>query len=258
MKANEIISILKKDAALPSKTCDGIKIGDLDSLVSHIGVTMIATVDIIKKAKEAGCDLLITHEPTFYSHMDTAADNALINEKTSMIEDAGITVYRHHDGMHFREKDTVTSGMVSVIGLSGRVEKTNFLGSSLFHLNAPMSMSELTERLKDRLSLQRLRVAGKTDGNVKCIALCFGTPEGVFALLQREDVDCVLVGEACEWQLGEYARDAAALGKQKSLIVLEHIASERAAMQVLADELKALFPDIPVTYFETESVYTVV
>ena len=29
-------------------------------------------------------------------------------------------------------------------------------------------------------------------------------------------------------------------------------------MQVLADELKALFPDIPVTYFDTESVYTVV
>ena len=258
MKATEIISLLKKDAAMPPKTCDGVKVGDADSPVTHIGVTLTATIDTVKKAKEAGCDFLIVHEPTFYTHFEEWRENALIEEKTRLLTEAGITLYRHHDGMHSREKDSITAGVLATIGLVGRLEKTKFPGSALFHLDTPMTMEALTERLKDRLSLQRLRVAGKTDGSVRCIALCFGMPEGVFALLQREDVDCVLVGEVYEWQLGEYARDAAACGKQKSLVAMEHIASERAGMKVLADELKALFPDIPVTYFETESVYTVV
>lgn len=258
MNANDIISILKKDATLPPKTCDSIKVGDLDSPVTHIGVTMTATLDTVRKAKEAGCDLLIAHEPTFYTHFEEWRENALVEEKTRLLTEAGITLYRHHDGMHFCEKDSITAGVLSVSGLTGKLEKTAFLGSSLLHLDTPMTVEALTEQLKDRLSLQYLRVAGKTSGEVKCIALCFGMPEGVFALLQRDDVDCVLVGEVYEWQLGEYARDAAACGKQKSLVVMEHIASERAGMKVLADELKALFPDIPVTYFESESVYTVV
>ena len=258
MKVNDIISILKKDATLPPKTCDSIKVGDLDSPVTHIGVTMTATIDTVKKAKEAGCDFLIVHEPTFYTHFEEWRENALIEEKTRLLTEAGITLYRHHDGMHFRKNDTITAGMVSAIGLKGRIESTEHLGSSLFYLDTPLSVKALTDQLKSRLSLKQLRVAGKTDGCIRCLALCFGTPAGVFELLRDDGVDCVLTGEACEWQLGEYARDAAALGKQKSLVVMEHIASEKAAMRVLADELSARFPNIPVTYFDTESVYTVV
>ena len=258
MKINEIVSLLREGAALPQRTCDSVKVGDGERTVSHIGVTMTATLDTLKKAKAAGCDLLIAHEPTFYTHLEDWRDDSLVEEKTRFIKEAGITVYRHHDAMHFREKDSITAGMVSAIGLKGRVVKTEYLASSLIYLDAPISIGELTAMLKERLSLNKLRVAGTLDGKVSCIALCFGLPEGVFHLLRREGVDCVLTGEAYEWQLGEYARDAAAFGKQKTLIVMEHIASERAGMCAFADELKEMLPDIPVTYFETESVYTVV
>ena len=258
MKINDLISLLQEGGEFPQNTCDSVKIGDGEKEFSHIGITMMATVDIIEKARAAGCDLLITHEPTFYTHMDLRRSDALIEEKMRVIEAAGITVYRHHDGMHFRKNDTITAGMVSAIGLKGRIESTEHLGSSLFYLDTPLSVKALTDQLKSRLSLKQLRVAGKTDGCIRCLALCFGTPAGVFELLRDDGVDCVLTGEACEWQLGEYARDAAALGKQKSLVVMEHIASEKAAMRVLADELSARFPNIPITYFDTESVYTVV
>ena len=65
----------------------------------------------------------------------------------------------------------------------------------------------------------------------------------------------VLTGETCEWQLGEYARDAAALGMNKSLIVMGHIGSERAGMYHLAKTMEKDYPDLEIKYFECDEVY---
>ena len=36
-----------------------------------IATTMMATLDVMKRAAAAGKNMVITHEPTFYSHQDT-------------------------------------------------------------------------------------------------------------------------------------------------------------------------------------------
>ncbi len=53
-----------------TQTCDTIKIGDAGCELKRFAVGCIATVDVIKQAAAWGADLLITHEPTFYDHMD--------------------------------------------------------------------------------------------------------------------------------------------------------------------------------------------
>lgn len=256
MKIHELIKILNEGAEAPQNTCDTLKSGDADREIKKVGVTMFATVDNIKKAAEAGVDFLITHEPTFYTHRDDFFDEAQIKEKKAQIDAYGITVYRYHDNMHFRAPDLITEGMLEEIGLRGTLEETSYLGSSLFTLDTEMTALSLARYLEERLNVSRIRIAGEREKPVKCLALCFGTPEGVFQLLSRDGVDCVLTGEACEWQLAEYARDAASLGKNKSLIVMGHIASERGGMRVLATRLKTRFPALSVEYIETDEVYS--
>ena len=78
----------------------------------------------------------------------------------------------------------------------------------------------------------------------------------MFDLLQRDDVEIVLTGEACEWMLGEYARDAHALGFNKTLIVMGHIGSERDGMRLLAEKLKKAYPVFETKYIECGEVYT--
>src|SRR5690348_11158062 len=49
---------------------DRIVAGDPDTVVTGIGTTMMGTFDAMKAAVAAKCNLVITHEPTFWSHQD--------------------------------------------------------------------------------------------------------------------------------------------------------------------------------------------
>jgi len=51
----------------PKNTVDTVKIGDPTRPVRKAGVCWYPSIETIKAAHEAGCDLLITHEPTFWS-----------------------------------------------------------------------------------------------------------------------------------------------------------------------------------------------
>ena len=109
-------------------------------------------------------------------------------------------------------------------------------------------------KMKNELGIPHVRVAGELDKKCTKIALCFGTPGGVSELL-REEAEIVLTGEASEWKLSEYARDAALLGVNKALIVIGHIGSEAGGMIVLAQDLAEKYPDLDVKYFESGAVY---
>jgi len=51
-------------------TVDTIKIGDAAQEVKGIVTTFMATVEVIEKTIELGANFIVTHEPTFYNHLD--------------------------------------------------------------------------------------------------------------------------------------------------------------------------------------------
>ncbi|WP_226035486.1 Nif3-like dinuclear metal center hexameric protein [Aquibacillus saliphilus] len=51
-------------------TGDKLICGDYNTEVKGIVTTFMATVDVIKQAIEIGANLIITHEPTFYTGND--------------------------------------------------------------------------------------------------------------------------------------------------------------------------------------------
>jgi putative NIF3 family GTP cyclohydrolase 1 type 2 len=110
--------------------------------------------------------------------------------------------------------------------------------------------------MERELLIKHVRIAGNRDARVRRIGACFGTPGGVFELLASDDVDMILTGEACEWKLCEYARDAAALGMNKSMLVMGHIGSERDGMRLLADDMTKKYQNFETRYFECGEVYT--
>ena len=50
---------------------DNIIAGRAETAVKGIATTMMATLDVVQRAATAGKNMVITHEPTFYSHQDT-------------------------------------------------------------------------------------------------------------------------------------------------------------------------------------------
>lgn len=254
MKAKELIEIINKGATPPDPTCDTVKSGDPEKIIKKVGVTMFATVDVIKQASAWGADMLIVHEPTYYDHYDVIKETPVTLAKQKLINESGILIYRYHDNMHYRDKDLISYGQAKYLGLGGKIEKTRFLGSSMLECDTPVSAGELVLKMKNELGIPHVRVAGETEKKYTKIALCFGTPSGVLDLL-IEEAEIVITGEASEWKIAEYARDAALLGMDKALIVMGHIGSEAGGMMVLADDLANKYKELDVRYFESGAVY---
>lgn len=256
MTAIELINELKRGGVTPEKTCDTIKAGEPEKQLHRVAVSMFATVDVIRAAHEWGADMLITHEPTYYDHMDRIKDDPVSRAKKSMIEESGMVIFRYHDHMHFRDVDAITEGECYYLGLKGKIEKTPYAASYILNAEQPITAIGLARRIETELGVSQVRIAGDRYSEAMRIALCFGTPRGVFDLLRSEDIQMVITGEACEWQLCEYARDAAALGINKSVLVLGHIGSERDGMRLLAERMRKNYTEFETAYLECGEVYS--
>lgn len=57
-------------ATPPAGTVDTLKAGDPNSVVTGIVTTFMDTYPVLEQAVASGKNLIITHEPTFYNHLD--------------------------------------------------------------------------------------------------------------------------------------------------------------------------------------------
>src|SRR5512144_405733 len=91
-------------AAIPgapfTDTVDTIKAGDPSQELTGILVTFLATCEAIEQAAQLGANLIITHEPTFYNHLDTTdwlSQHPTYIAKQGLIERSGVVIWRFHD-----------------------------------------------------------------------------------------------------------------------------------------------------------------
>ena len=258
MKAYEIMEDLfsLSGPLFSDQTCDTIKAGDPNAEVTKVAVSMFATVDIVRQARDWGAQLLIVHEPTYYNHWDDHSDDYFEVEKRRLIEASGLTIYRFHDHPHCTDPDIITTGEIQYLGLDCTLEKTDVFDLTRLHLNTPMTPRQLAKHIENTLGIAHVRIAGAADVPCTSLSLMVGTPGGLEQELLRPETEIILTGEICEWALGEHVRDAAQLGYRKAILVLGHIGSERDGMKYTAQILKERQPQLDVRYFEGGEVYT--
>ena len=258
MKAYEIMEDLfsLSKPLWSDRTCDTIKAGDPNVEVTKVAVSMFATVDIVRQAKDWGAQLLIVHEPTYYNHWDEHTDDYFEMEKRRIIEQSGLTIYRFHDHPHCTDPDIITTGEIKHLGLDCTLEKTDVFDLTRLHLATPMTPRQLARHIENTLGIAHVRIAGAADEPCTSLSLMVGTPGGLEQELLRPDTEIILTGEICEWALGEHVRDAAQMGYRKAILVLGHIGSERDGMKYTAQILKERQSHLDVRYFEGGEVYT--
>lgn len=256
MKASEIIALMESWApGLYEKTCDTVKAGDPERDVSCVAMCCFATPNVIREASTWGAQLLITHEPTVYDHWDNIEDTPVGNAKRALLGESDLVLYRYHDHLHAAPSDMIGMGEIETLGLKGVLEERGASEINRFSLTAPMTVRELARHIEKKMNIAHMRICGAADASVTKLALAFGTPRGVFEELAGW-ADVVLTGEACEWRISEYARDAAQLGFSKALLILGHCGSERDGMRYIANRLSDAIPELSVRYIESGEVYT--
>ena len=250
--AREIVAEIEKHVGVDWKkdTVDTFKAGDPDTPVTGVAVTMMATMDVLQRASAKGLNFVITHEPTFYAHLDTPEgvpqDDPVWAEKRAFIEKHHMVVWRFHDHWHMRTPDGIQIGMIRALGWEKFQNPTE---NHLFVI-PETTVDTLASEIKQRLNIHTLRVVGDPSLRVTKAALSPGYPgfPGERHWLQRDDVEVLVMGEGLEWETIEYGADAAAEGKHKALIILGHIPSEQSGMEDCAKWLKTFIPEVKVEF----------
>jgi len=254
--AAQVIERIQKNAGVAwrSQTVDTFKAGDPDTPVTGIATTMMATYDVLRRAAAAGDNLIITHEPTFYGHKDETAalateNDAVLAAKQAFIEEHHLVVWRFHDHWHARRPDGIQTGMIRALGW----EKFKNANDDRLFVIPETTLDSLASNIKERLGIRTLRVVGDPALRVTKLAVNLGYPgfPGERHMLQRDDIEALVMGEGLEWETIEYGADAAAEGKHKALVILGHIPSEQAGMEDCAVWLRGFVTEVKVEFIAT-------
>jgi putative NIF3 family GTP cyclohydrolase 1 type 2 len=246
LTAGQVIARIQKNVGVPwrEQTVDTIKSGSPDTRVKGIATTMMATLDVVQRAAAAGKNFVITHEPTFYTHedkTDTLKDDPTYKFKQDFLNEHDMVVFRFHDHWHAHRPDGIATGMVQALGWEKNVDPQNprqFLFDNI-------TLSALAKQMQDKLKIRTMRVVGDPNLRVHAVAGNWGYA-GSSRPFARPDLDVLVIGEAREWELIEYAADTISAGKKKGLIVLGHIPSEQAGMLNCANWLKTFITEVPI------------
>jgi putative NIF3 family GTP cyclohydrolase 1 type 2 len=257
--AGEVVAAIQEHVGVPWKTetVDTFKAGSPEARVTGIAVTMMATLDVLQRAAAKGQNLIITHEPTFYNHLDQPEgmdeNDPVWKEKRDFIEKNGLVIWRFHDHWHLRKPDGILAGMVQALGWQKYQSAEN---PHLFTV-PETTLEKLAADVAKRLETPVLRVVGNPEMRVTKLALSPGSAgfQRETHALEMENVEVLLVGETREWETVEYAADALSEGRKKALIVIGHVPSEQAGMEECARWLKTFVKDVPIEFVATKQPF---
>src|SRR5215467_16284552 len=171
LTAREIVSRIQAHVGVPwqTETVDTFKAGNADEPVTGVALTMMATMDVLERAASSGKNLVITHEPTFYNHLDKLdvlpekEKDPVLAAKLAFIAEHHLVVWRFHDHWHQHTPDGIEAGMAHALGWEKQQDPEN---QYLFAV-PETTLESLAADLKKKLDVHVLRVVGDPHLKIK-------------------------------------------------------------------------------------------
>ncbi|MHB0857437.1 MAG: Nif3-like dinuclear metal center hexameric protein [Anaerolineae bacterium] len=239
-----------------SGPCDGFKYGDPATVVQGIAVAWQALQGSLEEAHAKGCNLFITHEPTFYSHMDD--DEALKSSppalrKKAFLDRAGIVVYRCHDTWDVFPQLGVVDAWSAFLGLGEPVSTARYYN---VHALPPTTAWQVVRQVAERVSSlqeQAVQFLGKKSQIVSRIAVGTGAITDVRRMIDL-GADMVIATDdgTTFWRDGAWMADSGI-----PLIVVNHMTAEIPGLHGLVTHLRTQFPDVPVEFVGPSCSYEI-
>lgn len=266
MKVKEVIDTILTDCCGDfrlEKTCDLIISGSGETEVTGIVTTFMATVDVIRQAIEIGANMIVTHEPTYFTGLDEIdwlKNDPVYIAKKKLIDDNNITIWRFHDHMHRAKTDRIYDGLLKEIGWEDHLLKDQRF-PHCYEIEET-TLAELAGFFKEKFSMDQVQIIGKPDMKCKRIgilvgggSLGLGREQMPMELMREKELDVIVCGEITEWTLCAYANDAQMLGFNKAIIVIGHERTEEWGMKHMAEWLRPLLKGVPVTFVDAKEPF---
>ena len=229
-----------------AQTVDTIKIGSRDTVVTGIVTTMFPSIAIIKKAIELKANLIIPHEPTFYSGQDDTdylQNDPVFRGKYDLLAENKLTIWRNHDYVHRMQDDGVRVGVVEELDWKAYYTP----GSPILQIPTT-SLRAVIDHIKAQMKVPAMRFVGDLDQPCSKVLLLPGAVGGKTQItrIQEHRPDVLICGESNEWETPEYVKTAQELGMKLSMVEIGHSASEEGGSEFVKNWLETHVPGVPV------------
>ncbi len=250
----------------PANGPDGFKCGDPATPVKGIATTAMATVDVLRRAHQAGANLVLTYEPTFFGRPDgplqapqtgrgpvgISPGDPVYQAKRDFIEKNGIVVFRLRDHWQAKKQDDMVAGLAKSLGWSKYRVKSD---DALYDI-PPASARKLVAAVREKLNLRGgLRAVGNPDARIRRVLLHPGVMTAQTMWQRYADADLVLAGEVREWENTFFAADLLSAGENHGLVTIGRIVSEDPGMGECAAWLKDVVKEVPSRWIRVSDPY---
>ena len=235
---------------------DVIHAGNPETVVSGIATSYTPSIEVLKKAVDAGNNLIITQQPAYYQETEIYLknDQAYLYKK-DFIEKNKLVLWRFYDNWNNRDVDGQVVGLAKALGwdqyhIANSGEQSYHKKNKYFML-PESSLAETVIAIKEKLKIKGIRVCGDPKTKIKKAALSHGmfTLAELQEFLREPNVDLIVIAEAIEWESPEYFRDYLTWkGNNKALILIGREASEDPGYGEVALWLKSFITEVPVNW----------
>jgi putative NIF3 family GTP cyclohydrolase 1 type 2 len=251
LTAKDVVDRIKKNIGIDwdyNTYRDTFKIGGPESVVSGIATSFGANLRVLQLANKEALNMVIVHEPTFYSdgdRLDLVKDDALYEMKLRWANLNNIVVWRIHDHWHRRKPDGISTGWLKGMGWDRYLVK-----DSLNELKIPeTTLGDLAREVARKLDTRSVRVIG--DPAIK-VSRIQRSGRAVAQIMENlANFDCLISSDNREYDTYEYMRDVVASGERKGAIFISHASGEDLGMQEFERWLKPIVTEVPVKFIPT-------
>lgn len=270
MKIREVIDELKafhEPFEEGKQSRDIVIAGDVEQECTGVLITICATYEIVKKAKEMNANLIITHESIFYgSRIDQEIldSSEVYNEKKKFIDDKKLVIYRDHDRMHGNglpfhptrvNPDYIFYGICKELGWDEYVVGDKL--KPLWYKIPTMKATDLADLLIEKFHLRGLRTVGNMNAEVSTVWFCEhinGNQMDGKKIADAANADAIIPFEIVDYTLSQYVNDAAEMGLNKVILEMGHFNCEELGMKYMETWMRTVV-DIPVNFVWTKDLF---
>jgi dinuclear metal center YbgI/SA1388 family protein len=218
----------------------GLLIGDWEGQVTRLMTCLTVTPESAREAIDERANLIVTHHPFPFHSTKRITTETVDGRMLLDLAAARIAVYSPHTAF-----DSAARGINQRLGegllltdiapLAGDVENPQ-VGTGRFGVAGGVRLGELARRCAEFLKVSGVQIVGASEQSIDRVAIACGSGGELLKPARQAGCNCFVTGEA----RFHTCLEAQAAGM--ALVLTGHYASERFAVEALAELLAEQFP----------------
>lgn len=229
----------------------GLLVGRRDQEVHRIMTCLTVTPDVVAEAIETEVDLIVTHHPLPFRSVKRLTSETTTGAMLLDLIAASVAIYSPHTAFD-SARDGINQSLARGLRLRGIAplvseDPTGTLGSGRWGwFDEEITLGQIIERVKQFLKIDRLHWVGDPNQMIRTLGVACGAADEFLDIARQLGCDAMIIGET------RYHTCLDAEATHMGMIMPGHYASERFAVESLAQMLTQRFPELTITPSQRE------